>query len=54
MKKEILNEISEKLNKLGYTGGVYYYKKSECSCCYGMDGFFFINWNKASNWIGGN
>lgn len=49
--KKIMEDIILKLNKAGFSGGFYFYKKNECSCCYGLENTFFeINENIPSNW----
>lgn len=51
----------EALNKRGFTGGIYFYKRKkggksghsglECSCCFGLrDSFFQVNGNTPGNW----
>lgn len=49
--KELMGEIIAKLNKAGFTGGFYFYKRGECSCCYGLKNTFFqVNGNIPKNW----
>lgn len=48
--QSITQTIANNLNKKGYNGGVYHYKKGECTCCYGLEGVFFqISGNRAMN-----
>lgn len=48
---DILKDLVKYLNKKGFSGGIYYYKKGECSCCYGLKNKFFeINGNIPENW----
>lgn len=49
--KRKAKQLVKELNGLGFTGGLYYYKSGECSCCYGLEEKFFeINGNIPSNW----
>jgi hypothetical protein len=46
-----LKKIVEELNNAGFSGGLYTFKRWECSCCYGLEDVFFqINTNTPRNW----
>lgn len=51
--KRKMKEVIKALNAMGFTGGMYHYKRGECSCCYGngSDNFFQVNGNIPGNWI---
>jgi len=50
--KELMGEIIAKLNTAGFTGGFYFFKEGECSCCFGRTDkdFFEVNENIPENW----
>lgn len=51
MNKEKISNLVYRLSELGYEGGLYFYKKNECSCCYGLkSGQYEINGNIPGNW----
>jgi hypothetical protein len=49
--RHLLKDVCKELNEAGITGGLYFYKRNECSCCYGLDNVDFeINGNIPGNW----
>jgi len=48
--EKLLRGAVKSLNELGIKGGIYFYEKGECSCCYGLEDVNFqIQGNTAGN-----
>ena len=52
LKERIMTGIEEMEQVHGIKGGLYFYKKGECSCCYGLPSeyAFQVTENLAGNW----